>query len=108
MFHAARAALYWAAPNDARRIKTHASVIGIFGLRIVHRGYLASRFGSWINDAEELRLAVDYDPDHVTDHALASDVFERARAFVAAVEALVADINPDMPVDLRPAPTPMK
>lgn len=86
MFDAARAALVTIgyAPED---LKTHASVIGQFGLHMVKTGLVAREIGKALNDVQEIRQLADYLPAEVPTEK-AEWAVEQAQIFVSAVNAL--------------------
>jgi len=86
MFDAARAALISVgyAPED---LKTHASVIGQFSLRMVKSGLVSREVGKSLNDVQEIRQLADYLPAQVPDEK-AKWAVDRAHIFVDAVKAL--------------------
>ena len=86
MFDAARAALVAIgyAPED---LKTHSSVIGQFGLRMVKTGLISRETGKALNDVQEIRQLADYLPAQVPGDK-AEWAVDQAHKFVEAVEAL--------------------
>jgi uncharacterized protein (UPF0332 family) len=86
MFDAARAALT-AAGFAPEELKTHSSVIGQFGLRMVKTGLVAREIGKSLNDVQEIRQLADYLPAQVPEDR-AKWAVDQAFKFVNAVAAL--------------------
>ena len=86
MFDAARAALISLgyAPEE---LKTHSSVIGQFGLRLVKTGLVTRAIGKSLNDVQEIRQLADYLPAQVPRDK-AEWAVDQAGLFVATVAAL--------------------
>lgn len=85
MFNAAHAALFALGIEGLTKpIKTHNGLVARFGQEVIVPGHLPTRYGEYLNRAEDLRLLADYSDDSVK-LADASLSVERADAFVAAV-----------------------
>ena len=88
MFEAARAALT-ASGFDVGTVKTHASIIGQFGLRIVQTNMVPRERGHALNEAKDVRHIADYTGEPISrDDAMA--MVEQAVAFVEAIRRIVA------------------
>ena len=85
-FHAARAALaaVGVVPDG---IKTHSTVIGLFGRHLVQAGHLDATHGRLLNRCQQLRALADYDVTGLSSETVEAAV-NGAAAFVAAVRSL--------------------
>lgn len=94
MRDAAHAALY-ATGHEATDalIKTHHSLVAAFGKELVLGGQIDAEFGRAFNKVQDTRQLADYsaDPPPLADATWAVD---QAEAFIAAVHAMIARINP--------------
>ena len=86
MFHAARSLLARMQP-DARRVKRHATIIGLFSRLVVRERGIDPSFGRSFNLAFDRRLLVDYEPRFI-DLADARDVVADMDRFLAEIERL--------------------
>ena len=89
MYDAARAAMDWAkidGPKDG--FKSHAGLIGFFGLHLVKTGRFSVELGRSINRVEELRSIADYLAEPVSLEK-ATQAVDEAQAFVAAVHVFL-------------------
>jgi uncharacterized protein (UPF0332 family) len=84
MFDAARAALAAIDP-ELLKAKTHASVIRRFGKYLVEERGFDRSLGRIFSQAEDARLAADYETEQV-DEAAARVIVDEMDRFVAAVE----------------------
>lgn len=86
MAKAARAALVTVGclPED---LKTHASVIGRFGLHMVKTGLVARDIGRALNDVQEIRQLADYLPAEVPADK-AEWAVRQAQTFLDVVKGL--------------------
>lgn len=97
LFHAARALLAAAVPEEYPRLKTHSSLIAAFGLVAVKGLGLPAGYGRLLNFAEELRLKADYDAAVFADVAAIEEILAGAREFVEAVRFAIAKLEEDRP-----------
>ena len=92
MYYAARAMLMGAGADIP---KTHSALIGTFSRRFVESGLLPRQLGRDLNKIEEQRRYVDYIADEEIPLDVASEVLDKATAFVNAVAAhLGSDTHP--------------
>lgn len=84
MYYAARAMLMGAGADIP---KTHSALIGTFSRRFVESGQLPRQLGRDFNKIEEQRRYVDYITDEEIPLDVASEVLDKATAFVNAVAA---------------------
>ncbi len=91
LFHAARALLRHAVPDQPVRSKTHASVIAAFGIVGVRGLGLSPEFGRLLNFAEDLRRKADYDGTVFADREAVAEVLSGADAFFASVAAVLRE-----------------
>jgi uncharacterized protein (UPF0332 family) len=88
MFDAAQPVLASIDPKLAEG-KTHASIIRRFSLHVIKPGFISADHGRFLNEAEDLRLAADYEAEPTgVDEALLT--VERMEAFLAAVEKFMS------------------
>ena len=85
MFHAAQAVLF------ARGIKpkTHVGVIRIFGKEIVEKGLIDRRYGRYLNEAFDARLAGTYEVFAEPGEELAEEIVEKAGMFVEKIREIL-------------------
>ena len=92
MYYVARATLMSA---DTDGPKTHSALIGTFSRRFVESGLLPRQLGRDFNKIEEQRRYVDYIADEEIPLDVASEVLDKATAFVDTVVAcLCSDADP--------------
>ena len=94
MFDAARAALRTRGLGN--RIKSHAGIASLFSLQFVKDGPLPSDLGRIFRSAERARYDADYldDPVPIDEAKVA---VANAKAFLAAIAALIASEPPTSP-----------
>ena len=85
MFHAAQAMLF------ARGIKpkTHVGVIRAFGKEIVEKGLIEKKYGRFLNEAFDARLAGTYEVFAKLDEELAEEIVEKAGMFVEKIKEIL-------------------
>ncbi len=96
MYYAARA-IFMAAGADVP--KTHSALVGEFSRRFVESGLLPKSLGRDFNKVEEQRRYVDYVADEEIPLDVASEVLDKAVAFVSTVAAYLkreSDPAPDL------------
>ncbi len=91
MFYAARAMLL---KENTNVPKTHSALIGEFCRRFVEAGPLPRQLGRDFNKIEEQRRYVDYIADEEISPDVASEVLDKATAFVDAVSGHL-ELNDD-------------
>ena len=92
-FDAARAALIETkAPVDAEIGRTHAGLIGAFGLHIVQQGLVPRDIGRTLGQAQQVRLVADYKGDPIE-----REDAERIIALAARFIESVATMTPSRP-----------
>jgi uncharacterized protein (UPF0332 family) len=82
-FHATQAVLY----SKGFEPRTHQGVVQLFGQEIVKRGDARPADGRFLNELRDYREQADYRYEPVD--ADVDELFERAEAFVAEMDALV-------------------
>ena len=88
MFDAAMAALAWAGVGAQDQPKTHAGLIGSFGLHLIRSGRLPAELGRSLNRVQELRLAGDYLTEPVPPEK-ARWAIQEADTFVTGIQRLL-------------------
>lgn len=93
MFDAAHAALFALGIEEiSKPIKTHNGLVGKFGEYLVRGDHIAAEHGSDLNKVQNLRELADYSGDPVGLDKAAWAV-ERAQAFVAAIKAILPQLQ---------------
>jgi len=87
MFHAAHAALVIV---KSQRPRSHAGTIHLFLMNVVRVGKLDERFAKDLQDAYDLRQGSDYDVFASVSQDQATEIVQKAGAFVAEVKRLLA------------------
>ena len=85
MFHVAQAVLF------ARGVKpkTHVGVIRTFGKEIVEKGLIDRRYGRYLNEAFDARLAGTYEVFAEPGEELAEEIVEKAGMFVEKIREIL-------------------
>lgn len=89
MFDAAHAALLAGGVTlDPRDLKKHATVIGLFGKRLVNEGIVPKELGRSLNKIEDIRLLADYADADIIESETAAWAVEQATIFVDTIKNL--------------------
>jgi uncharacterized protein (UPF0332 family) len=93
MHDAAHAALFATGrETPAALIKTHHSLIAVFGKELVLGGLIDAGFGRAFNRVQDMRKLADYS-DEPPPLAEAQAAVEQAEAFIAAISAMLARLE---------------
>jgi len=89
MFYAASALLASKGISRSR----HSGVLSAFGEHFVRTGLIEPEYAKMLGYAFDSRLDSDYDVTYTAEHAVAEDILDAARQFVARVERYLAQEN---------------
>lgn len=90
MFYAARVALLHVGQAERAMGKTHSGMTSAFNQYLVKPGLLPVEFGRAFSFELNRRILADYEEGGVTPDG-AAEAIASAKAFVAAIKALIAD-----------------